>query len=132
MSNDLQHHVQFLHPGILVTETSTRPIDSRDPDEARLIAGRMTFAFSFYDTLPPLEVEGYTVRPERLNESGYFYLGGDIYTLADVETMDQFEGTATLSNMRNHGASHVIRTPYGQTMFFDPDRDVVLAPIDRV
>lgn len=82
------HKVEYLHPGSLFPEYTTRELTVRDPQLAAAIAPDGAYCFTLYDVpeAPDLGPE-FTVTAKRQNESGRFYLGGKIYTLVEIEAM---------------------------------------------
>ena len=114
----IEHWVEYLYPGILISEDSHVKVDKRSG--FKLPKG--SFAFRYYD------VEVTTQNGERLtgkpkNKSPWYYEGKEM-TLADVEREKPSE-SILLSNMRYNNIKRICMTRYGQALQLN-DEDVVL------
>jgi len=105
------HFVTFFSPGTIMSEETTKPIDSWDVDAAVKMAHKI--------------VERYNARPygfqfstrERgakdldskvTKRSGMYYLGGRIETLAEVEARNDPKEEILRSNMRCNGWDKIV------------------------
>lgn len=112
-----KHFVTFLSPGTFVSETTTKEIDGWSVDTAQRMAAGITERhgakpYGFY----------FTTRSRGLNDldskitetSGTYYLGGQVFTVAQVEALGDPKNSILLDNMKSNGWGHVVRTksPY--------------------
>lgn len=106
-----QHYVIFYSPGTFVAEESSKPVDAWDVDAAveaaRKIRERhnaVPYGFCFItrargdDDLDAKEVA----------RSPFYYLGGKIETLAEIEARADPKEWILLGNMRSNGYDRVI------------------------
>ena len=118
----LQHYVEFIYPGLIVSNRSTHIIQDRN----HLIVERQdnSFGFRFFDKEEVI-VEGEKLRGVQKNTSVWYYYHGDVYTIDQVK--EEFEHEKILiSNMFNNSIERVLRTKFGQ---FIPltNEDIVLS-----
>jgi hypothetical protein len=122
----MTHHAQYLLPGILMSESTTRQLSSRSPKEAVHGAPEGAFCFILYDLpdeIPDLGPE-YTVRPKRQNESGRYYLRPvQILNLEQVEALGE-DHRILASNMRANRWDWVVRCCTGNFQPFEDDDQV--------
>lgn len=102
------HFVTFLMPGPFVATKIRRPIGSWDVEEARQMAATLRNTrgdgpYAFYFTT---EECGYQVD----DASPHYYLGGEIYTLGQVEARQDPSERVLLANMHGSGLEAVIQT----------------------
>lgn len=123
-----QHYVKFYSPGTLVAEITAEPIDSWDIDKAVEMSkqiverhGATPYAFKFTTRAR----EDNELDSKQVAESGYYFLGGQVKTLAEVEAEEP--GSILASNMRGNGWDKVVTTnnSYKWTQPLEPG-DVVL------
>lgn len=120
-------YVEFLYPGTLIAEREAEPIALRDP--ALVEVPEKAFAFRFFDKLTVVVREGaedIELRSDRINESGMYYLGGEVYSLPELEhifpeatVLTQQEATVLTQNMRNNNWVQVIKTRLGNWQPFE-------------
>ena len=126
-----KHFVTFYSPGTLVAETSTKPIEAWDEEEAVEMAksikerhGATPYGFRFttrgrgWDDLNSREIA----------KSGMYYLGGRIDTLEEVKARRSDADRILILNMEGNGYDKVIvnTNSYKSTHFFDDKKDVLL------
>lgn len=68
----LKHYVEYLYPGILVSETSVKEVAERDVKAVDLSDG--CFGFRFFDRTVTV-IDGETLTGDRKNVSGWYYQG---------------------------------------------------------
>jgi len=117
----LVHYVEFLYPGIMVTETSQRRIRNRN---TKIRASKDCFGYSFFDREEIVNKDGEVLKGESKNHSGTYYFG-KVMTLEDVK--NQMPAAKTLiSNMVGEGYEEVVKTRIGNFQYFKPG-DMVVA-----
>lgn len=125
------HHAEYVLPGLLFPEETTRQLDARDPAEAAEKAPEGAFAFVLYDlpVVPDtgLDPEQFRVTPKRQNVSKRYYLGGTLHSLDEVRAMGDDKRTL-VANMEGNGWATVICTPFGNWQPFE-DGDTLLEPV---
>ena len=110
------HFVTFYSPGTFCAETTTKPIDGWNVDDAVAMAALITerhaakpYGFRFTtrgrkdDELDSKELEA----------SPMYYIGGKVETLAEVEARNDPGEQILISNMRCNGWSRVWTTTEG-------------------
>lgn len=105
-----KHFVEFMFPGIIVSESTSEEIASR---EAKVKLPKGSFGYRFFDE-EQVELGGEILRGERKNPSGIFYVGGKIKTLEDISK--EQPGSILEANMRNNKYDRVVMTNRGQAM----------------
>lgn len=125
-----QHFVNYYSPGTMVSETSSRPIDSWDSEKAIEMVkdiqerhGATPYGFKF------------TTRSRRDDDldssesasSGMYYLGGVVETLKEVRAKNNPDDRILISNMECNGYDKIITNcnSYRFTTYFTED-DVLL------
>lgn len=106
-------YVEFFLPGVRVTETSTKEVESRDPEQ--LVVPDEVFGFRFFDVLEAtVEVGGQQVKltSGAISKSPMYYYGGRIYTREDV-VLGVSDNQVLLDNMDGNDWKYVIRTRFG-------------------
>lgn len=125
-----KHFVTFYSPGTLVSETTTKPIDSWDTDRAMEMAheikerhGATPYGFQFSTR----ERDDGDLDSHETARSQTYYLGGRIETLAEVEARNDPEEKILRSNMRGNGCDRIVvnENSWRMTRPFHAD-DVVL------
>lgn len=119
----LKHYVEYLYPGIIVSETSVKEVAERDVKSVDLSDG--CFGFRFFDRTVTV-IDGETLTGDRKNVSGWYYQG-------EKMTLEQVKATygsdrnyrILISNMENNGYGAVVKTKFGQFMPLN-DNDTVL------
>lgn len=130
-----KHYVTFLSPGMLVSETTTRPIDAWDPAAAIKLGrdiierhGARLYGFYFTTALaadPIDDGEGGTlnVQPKTVARSGAYFLGGELLKYDDVSESERI----LRDNMSDNGWSVVVENAnsYRATHPFRPEDYIV-------
>jgi len=103
-------YIEFVYPGYILNETSTKEVKSRDTAKVKVPDG--AFGFKFFDILEAtVEADGKPVKltSARINESPMYYYGGRIYTRAEV-AREVPNNQILLANMDSKGWDKVIKT----------------------
>lgn len=125
-----KHFVTFYSPGILVAETTEKPIDSWDVEKAKKMVhsikerhGATPYGFRFTTR----ERGEDDLDSKVVAHSPLYYLGGKIETLAQIKARATEKDRILVSNMEINGIAKVITNTnsYRSTLPLDPD-DVVL------
>jgi pantothenate kinase len=109
-------YVEFLYPGIMVSETSSKEVKSRDISEIEIPGG--AYALKFYDIeYNEVNIDNKVFKDEtkRCRETGWQYLGGEVLSLADVKKKMPTE-KILISNMEGNKIKKVVKTKFGQCM----------------
>lgn len=123
----MNHKVEYLMPGLLVSESITLDLSERSVKEAVDLAPKNAFCFTFFDVPDAPDLgEEFTVTPKPQNRSGRYYLGGEVLTLKDVR---EHYGAYSilLSNMRGNEWDAVIKCRTGNFQPFTSE-DVIVKP----
>jgi len=114
----LKHYVEYLYPGIIVSETSVNEIPERDVSKVDIPAN--CFGFRFFDRTVTV-MDGETLTGDMKNVSGWHYQGEKM-TLEQVKATygNDGEHNILISNMENYGYAAIVKTKFGQ---FFPVRD---------
>lgn len=125
-----KHYVNFMSPGSFMAETTTKEIDSWDVNKAIEISENIeerygAKPYGFYFTTR--ERKDTDFDSKQVAESGMYYLGGKVRTIAEVEAENNPNDKILLSNMRSNGYNRVISTTKGWA-WTQPlkDNDIVL------
>lgn len=119
----LKHYVEYFYPGVLVSETEVKEISRRDRRCVK--PSKLCYGFQFFDREEVIK-DGETLRGNRKNLSGMYYIGGEVLTVEDVEALrPKSQYKILLSNMVNNGWDKVIRTRLGNFQNFYPKDKVV-------
>lgn len=108
------HMVEYCRPGVFFPETEGRRLETRSAEEAVEQAPYDAYCFVLYDLPDPPEVEApenFRLVPQRVNVSERYYLGGRVYTEAEVERLTGTSGV--LENMRANHWDRAIRCRTG-------------------
>lgn len=105
------HFVTFLSPGTFVAEDTTKPIESWDVDEAVKMArgvkerhGAVPYGF-YFSTRERTED---ALDSKEAARSDFYYLGGRVETLAEIEARADPKESILRSNMRCNGWDRVV------------------------
>ena len=110
----LRHYVEYLYPGICVSETSTREVAERN---AALIAiPDRSFGFRFFSR-EEVELDGEVLVGKPKDYSNWIYEGEEL-TLAQVKKRYPDKDTL-ISNMECNGYDRVVMTRFGQAMLLE-------------
>ncbi len=119
----LKHYVEYLYPGIIVSETSVSEIAERDVSKVEI--SDHCFGFRFFDRTVTV-VDGENLTGDRKNISGWYYQG-------EKMTIEQVKATfgsdskydILISNMENNGYTSVVKTKFGQFMPLNDEDKVI-------
>ena len=107
----IRHFLIFYSPGTFVAETTKVPIDSWDVDTAVRIAssikeryGARPYAFRFSTR----ERTNTDLDSRQVAISPYYFLGGRVETLVEIEARNDPNEEILRSNMRNNGYARVL------------------------
>jgi len=105
-----QHFVTFYSPGTFVAETSSKPIALWDADLAVAMAGEITerygatpYGFRFSTRAR----EDDELDSKQVAQSAFYYIGGKVETIEEVEARDDPKEEILRSNMRRNGYSRI-------------------------
>lgn len=111
-----QHYVTFYSPGTFVAETSAKPIDSWDVDNAVAMAALITerhdahpYGFRFTTRGRGLD----DLDSKEIAKSPMYYIGGKVETLEEVEARNDPEERILRSNMRGNGYARIWQSTKG-------------------
>lgn len=131
----IKHYVTFLSPGTLVSESSTREIDSWDIEKAvkmskGIVERHESRPYCFYFTTRERTDEDFDSKETKRSEK--YYLGGTVKTLDDIVKENDSKNETLLLNMRSNGWDRVVETnsPWNWTSPLEPG-DIVL-PAERI
>lgn len=125
-----KHYVTFLSPGTFVSESRTEEIPSWDVELAKKMARGVTerhnakpYGFRFSTK----ERGDKDWEPKQTAQSGIYWLGGVVETLAQIKAKNDPKDSILISNMEINGYDKVITNTnsWRFTYFLDKD-DVVL------
>lgn len=111
--------VEYLYPGSFVSEASSVVCGHNNADQIE--CPDCAFAFRFFDRVTQTATleDGRTHdHVERENVGGWYYPGGEVLTVEDVEALDG-DHRILLSNMRCNGWDKVVRSRLGNFQPFD-------------
>lgn len=111
----LKHYVEFLHPGIIVSENSSEEVNHRDA--ALIQMPEHAFAFRFYDR-EERSYKGELLVGKPKNHTPWFMQGEEL-TFEEVKTRYPSE-RILIANMENNKIDRICHTEFGQ---FIPLRD---------
>lgn len=106
-----QHYVTFYSPGTMVSETTTKPINSWDVEVAQEMArtikerhGATPYGFRFTTRGRGEE----DLDSKEIAASNFYYLGGRVETLEEIKARGDPKERILISNMECNGWSKVI------------------------
>lgn len=106
----LKHYVEFLYPGLIVSESEEREVPSRDYKDLKKIP-KNCFGFRFFDRVENT-VDDEILYGQNKNYSKMYYPKANKYSLSEVK--EQFpDHNILISNMKNNGWKYVVRTRHG-------------------
>lgn len=140
-----QEYVTYYSPGTLFAESTSKPIERRDPAMAVRMGGDVEeryaakpYAFRFETRIvaaPVSDGEGGTlhVSSKTVDETGLYFLGGVLETLDEVTARNDPKESILRSNMRNNGSEIVCvnTNSYRSTMPFG-ENDCIVDEAGRV
>lgn len=124
-------YVEYLTPGSFFPEPYVREVESRDVDAAVAAAPPNAYGMAFFSVIETeVEADGKVevLRSNRIHLSERFYLGGQVYTLAEVRALD-LPG-ALVSNMECNGWPTVIKCRPGNWQPFEPEKGDTLISVE--
>ena len=106
-----KHYVTFLSPGTLISEETTKEIDSWDTKKTIKMSkeikerhGATPYGFYFTTrTRKPIEFDS-----QETDRSKMHYLGGTVLTLAEIKERNDPKDRILISNMEGNGYDRVI------------------------
>ena len=109
-----QHFVRFFSPGTFVAETTDKPIDTWDVDQAVEMAksiverhGATPYGFVFITRgRGPKDLDSHEIK----RSAGVYYLGGKVETLAEIKARNNPDDRILISNMEGNGWAKVVNT----------------------
>lgn len=111
MSAISQHYVTFYSPGTIVAETTSEPVDAWDVEAAVARArtvherhGATPYGFRF-STRARTDDE---LDAKQVAQSNFYYLGGRVETLEEIEARADPKESILRGNMRGNGYDRVI------------------------
>lgn len=103
--------VVFYSPGTIVAETTIKPIDSWDVEQAIEMAkgikerhGATPYGFCFITK----ERTAKELDSQETQRSNMYYLGGNVYTLEEIKARNDPKDKILISNMEGNGYNKVI------------------------
>lgn len=106
-----KHFVRFFSPGTFMAESTDKPIDKWNVDDAVKMARTITerhnatpYGFCFI-TKSRTEAE---LDSKETDHSGMYFLGGQVFTIADIEARNDPTEAILLSNMKCNGYTKVV------------------------
>ena len=123
MEKTTKKYVEYLYPGLLMTETSSVEIGHSDPMKVEL--KKRAIGFRFYEK-DFIDIDGEQFEGKIHNRTNWFYIGKRL-TIEEVQSrfgnMPKYE--ILISNMKCNQISSVCMTEYGNFMPMEED-DVTL------
>lgn len=127
-----QHFVEFLSPGTLVSETTTKPISAWNIKQAKEMSkdikerhGALPYGFRFITR----GREDDELDSSIIHRSHMYYLGGTISTLEEVEARNLPDEKTLLSNMKNNDYDRVIENNNSWKITLPLDKEDVILEI---
>ena len=115
-----KHYVEFIFAGIMFTDTSSEEIKSRD---SKFQIPKTCFGYRFFDLEKSKSESGNILTSRRLNESGVYYVGGQVMTLNQIKKL--MPNSILQRNMENNDYKKVVKTRVGTYQPLEK-KDVVL------
>ena len=115
-----KHYVEFLHPGVIVTESSSEEVNHQNPDLIKLPEN--AYAFRFY-ARQEKESLGELLVGKPKNHTHWF-MQGEVLTLADVKERFPKE-RVLIRNMERNETDRVCRTKFGQFIPLDKEDTII-------
>ena len=115
----IKHYVEFIYPGIIVSESSSKLIKNRG---SIVELPNSSFGYRFFDR-EEIKKNGEVLMGKRKNISHWHY-EGKRYSLADIERLKPNE-RILISNMRNNKIDYVCCTNFGLSIPIDKG-DVII------
>jgi hypothetical protein len=120
-------YIEFLYPGLIFAENSSRPVPSRELPA--VIPGQAT-GYRFF-TRSEVEVDGEKLVGQPKDYSPWTYFGNE-YSADQVHALESDHTRILRDNVRINGWKRVVQTAYGQWYpLNDGDRVVPDADVER-
>lgn len=110
----LKHYVEYIYPGIIVSETSTKEVLSRNPKS--VLIPDSAYGFRFIDR-EEVELNGEKLKGDNKNISRWYYRGRQM-TLEDVKR-EKPEEEILISNMERNDWKSIVWTKFNQAIPLD-------------
>jgi hypothetical protein len=104
----LKHYVRFFYPGVFVSESAEKPIESR---ESPIVLPDRAYAYQLLDR-EEIDQDGKLLRGSWENIGPTVYLG-EVLTLDEVKRREP-DKSILICNMETNGYPRVVRTRFGQ------------------
>jgi|SRR5271157_4054613 len=128
VSGTTKTYVEVLYHSILFSENQVEEVSYRDPN-AIATKYKNAFGFRFFDqerTNVKIGGKDQTVYGERKHESQWYYPGGQVFTVEDVEKLKPKKDFEILiSNMRGNGYKKVVKTRHGGFVPFSSRDEII-------
>ena len=118
----LKHYVEFLYPGVLMSESSIREVKTKAYKKLQRIP-KTCFGFRFFDR-QELKSNGEILKGKEKNWSGTYYFG-KIYTANQVKNTFPSERILVRNIERNSPTSRGIKTRWGNWQMFERGDKVI-------
>ena len=124
------HFVTFCSPGTFVSETSQKPVDAWSIDLAVRMAREIherhnATPYGFFFTTRTRE--DHELDSKETDKSRFYWLGGEVFTLEQLEEKNDPEQRILRANMKNNGYNKcIVNTNSWRFTSFMKDDDVVL------
>ena len=116
----IQTYIEYFYAGIIVSETSTKKVSSRElPKE--LPEG--SFGFRFFDKTEE-KIDGEELIGKPKNYSNCHYAKGEILSVEDVKKKHP-DKRILISNMENNNIARILMTKFGEAIPLE-EKDIVL------
>lgn len=106
-----KHFVKFFFPGMIVAEGTTKPIESWDVDKAVEMSkdikepyNALPYGFCFVTR----ERQDNELDSREVARSGVYFLGGEVFTIEDIEQRNDPGDKILLSNMKSDGWDRIV------------------------
>lgn len=120
------HYVEFFYPGILTSESSSRPIESR---EMPVNPPERAFGYRFFDRVEGTH-DGETLVGDRKNFSPSVYIGKE-YSAEEYLALPECNAIAR-DNITGNGYKRLCKTKFGQLIPIDPkDKVIPASPTEK-
>ena len=120
----LKTYVEYLYPGIIVSEGDSKKIEKRDVELAKNEMPNNSFGFKFKERTEVETTDGEILFGNFKNESGWYYIGEE-YSLDRVRK-EKPNQRILISNMECNHWNRMVMTKFGQSFPLN-ENDVVLS-----
>lgn len=119
VEKNIKHYVEFLYPGVIISECSQVEISSRDIEE--IYIPNHAYGFRFLDKTHAI-IDGTELVSQPENYSNWHY-EGEFWSLEYVEE-HMPHMNVLIDNMKTNNWNRVIRTHYGQCFPVEDDAQI--------